>query len=68
MSILERIVDTRLEIVALANATAVAIAQFGFSVTEEQQVAVTGVINAFLIVAYRIVRGAPAVPLPETKG
>jgi hypothetical protein len=57
---LARIVDARLEIVAVVNAITVVVAQFGLSVSEEQQLAITGVVNALLILGYRLVRGAPA--------
>ena len=57
---LARIVDARLEIVAVVNAIAVAVAQFGLSVSDEQQLAITGVVNAVLILGYRLIKGAPA--------
>lgn len=61
MTILDRIVEARLELVALVNAATIAVASFGFDVSEAQQAAITGVVNAVLIVGYRLVKGTPSV-------
>ena len=56
-----RIVEARLEIVAVANGLMAAAIAFGASLNDEQQVAVVGVVNGLMLLAYRILRGKPAV-------
>lgn len=60
-TMLDRIVEARLEFVALTNAAVITITQFGASVTDEQQVAITGLVNAVFILGWRLVKGKPAI-------
>lgn len=57
---INRIIEARLEITALANGLLAAAIAFGANLTDEQQVAVVAVVNGVGLVAYRIVKGKPA--------
>ena len=66
MSILDRILDARAEVLALVNGIVYAAGQFGFSLTDEQQAAINGLVSVGLILAARIFMGASATSFAPT--
>jgi hypothetical protein len=54
MTLLNRILDARAEILALTNAILVAAGQFGFNLNEGQQTALNTLVSAVLVAAARI--------------
>ena len=67
---LQRIFDSRAEIIMLVNAVTVALGLWGFEVSQDQQVAVQAVVNAVLLLGVKLLGSASSVntspPTPTT--
>lgn len=58
---LQRIFDSRAEIIMLVNAVTVALGLWGFEVSQDQQVAVQAVVNAVLLLGVKLLGSASSV-------
>ena len=62
--VVSRIITARLEIGGLVNASTLALTTFGMDISEPRQMAILGLVNAAMIVAYRLMTGRPVSPPP----
>lgn len=53
---LARLFESRAEVIAVVNAGSVLITQFGLSVSDVQQAAITTFLNALLLLGIRLIR------------